>query len=349
MGATHRHATALLFVSIFSFLGATPARSQTVSNRPNATPDAPDAAPSTEPCLDRSSSALSAPAKRTSLWLFAGDSREDWIFPVNAERNCASNESASPAMRFSAYPSSDAGPSLLAIAMPLPLRTYPPVSNLSPAGSRPDTPSRVVTARWIEMPPSSDAVSAELAALGKPGARIERVREGVLEILRSQNACSEWFATKEAAPARTFQSLSFSIDQRGPDHVLETPLPNHLMRLRQPYVAHATQDSGPYTEITINANGAFYRFQEPVVKVLVEGGPEERDGMHVLTVGSYVGNTLEAQLATLLHEFGHIIDLLPPDADDLDGSSGRNTGQVLRHCRPQIESASKQLHSSAKR
>jgi len=34
-------------------------------------------------------------------------------------------------------------------------------------------------------------------------------------------------------------------------------------------------------------------------------------------------------MVTLLHEFGHIIDLLPEDARNLDGKSVKNTDAVL--------------------
>jgi len=54
-------------------------------------------------------------------------------------------------------------------------------------------------------------------------------------------------------------------------------------------------------------------------------------------------------MITLLHEFGHIIDLLPQDADNLDGQSVRNTDEVMRHCRPEVEARSKQASRRAGR
>jgi hypothetical protein len=50
-----------------------------------------------------------------------------------------------------------------------------------------------------------------------------------------------------------------------------------------------------------------------------------------------------------LHEFGHIIDLLPEDADNLDGKSVRNTDEVLRHCRAEVEVRAQHTKQSAKR
>ncbi len=196
---------------------------------------------------------------------------------------------------------------------------------------------------------SRDTVSAELSSFGKAGAKIARAREEVLEILRSENTCSEWFATKDATPAATFRSLSFVLDKNGAHEILESAQPDSLILWRQPYVASATQDGGAHTAITINAHGAFYQSQGNVLKVSKEGGPLQSDGARLLTVGSYRGDTLPAQMVTLLHEFGHIIDLLPEDADNLDGKSVRNTDTVLRHCRAEVEARAEQAKQTAKR
>jgi hypothetical protein len=192
----------------------------------------------------------------------------------------------------------------------------------------------------------ADPVPAELSTLGKAGVKIERAREGVLAILRSDNACTEWFASKDATPAATFQSLSFVLDKYGPQNIFESAPAESLLLWKQPYVASATQDGGAHTAITINANGAFYRQQGNVLKVPQEGGPVESDGARLLTVGTYRGDTLPAQMVTLLHEFGHIIDLLPEDADNLDGKSVKNTDAVLRHCREEVETRALQAKTA---
>jgi hypothetical protein len=196
---------------------------------------------------------------------------------------------------------------------------------------------------------SGDPVLAELSSLGKAGVKLARAREQVLEILRSDNGCTAWFRSKDAKPADTFQSLNFLLDQRGPKDVFESNLAESMVLFRQPYVARATQDGGAHTAITINAHGAFYRTQGNALKVVTEGGPVHSDGTRLLTVGAYRGDTLPAQIVTLLHEFGHIIDLLPVDADNLDGKSVRNTDEVLRHCRGEVEARSQLAKPTAKR
>lgn len=227
------------------------------------------------------------------------------------------------------------------------------------AGTLPDSPSdgplplinsmpSNLPARAAILPPV-DPASSQLASLGKLGLPLARARSEVLAILVSDNACTEWFAAKDPAPSDTFRSLTFSIDRHGQENVLESDSKNALRYYRQPYVARATQDGGANTGITVNANGAFYREQGTVQKLREDGFPFRTDGTRLLTVGAYMGSTLEAQMVTLLHEFGHVIDLLPEDADNLDGKSVRNTDEVLRHCRPEIEARSKFVRQSAKR
>jgi hypothetical protein len=196
---------------------------------------------------------------------------------------------------------------------------------------------------------AEDTVPAELSALGKPGQKIARAREEVLDILRTQNVCAEWFSSKGKHPAATFQSLNFSLDLHGPRDIFKSAREESFVVVRQPYVAQATQDGGAHTTITINANGAFYRPQGQVLKLGQEGGPLQIDGTRLLTVGIYSGDTLPAQMVTLLHELGHIINLLPEDADDLDGKSLRNTSEVLRHCRTEIEARAFKAKQMAKR
>jgi hypothetical protein len=195
---------------------------------------------------------------------------------------------------------------------------------------------------------AEDTVLAELSRLGKAGLKIARAREEVLDILRSGNTCAEWFETKEATPAATFQSLNFLLDRHGPRDISESMNKESNLIWRQPYVARATQGGGAHTTVLINVNGAFYRPQGQVLKIGQETGPIRTDDMRLLTVGNYHGDTLPAQVTTLLHELGHIIDLLPEDADNLDGKSVQNTDEVLRHCRAEVEARALQARQIAK-
>jgi hypothetical protein len=204
-------------------------------------------------------------------------------------------------------------------------------------------------ARSAEAAAGRDTVGDELSLLGKAGARIAQARAETVQILQAENACTAWFRTKEAAPADIFRSLRYSIDRRGPQEISEWETESALFIWHQPYVAHTTQDSGPNTEITINANGAFFRTLGKVKRIPLEGGPLQLGEWRRLSVGPYGGNTLQGQVVTLLHEFGHIIDLLPPDADNLDGKSVRNTDEVLQHCKIEIEARSKDVRQTARK
>ena len=189
---------------------------------------------------------------------------------------------------------------------------------------------------------SAASTDADLSALGKPGLKIARAREEILSILGTQNSCSSWFEQKDPNPASTFRTLSFAIDKHGPDSIVKFRLPEGSIVFRHPYAARVTQDGGAYSMITINAQGAFYRAQSYVQEPKQDGGPMAVRGVSELTVGLYRGSTLEVQMITLLHEFGHVISLLTQDGEDIDGTSLQNTNEVLRYCRAEIEARAKQ-------
>lgn len=200
------------------------------------------------------------------------------------------------------------------------------------SAARPSKPSPV--------DPGRDLFVAGLAGAGKPGQVILRARDRALEILDSSNACSAWFRRKDDDPAATFRTLTFEMDDHAQDSILESREPDFVHVYRQPYVAKVTQDSGAYAVVTINAQGAFFRSSARVLETAAGGGLFTPRGYGFLTVGQYTGGSLSAQVLTLLHELGHILDLLPVDLHDVDGKSVHNTNEVLIHCRSAIESKS---------
>jgi hypothetical protein len=194
---------------------------------------------------------------------------------------------------------------------------------------------------WKPSPvdPGRDSFSAGLAAMGKPGQAILHARDRALEILDSPNACSAWFREKDPNPAATFHTLTFELDDEAQDSILESRDPDSLHIYRQPYVAKVLQGSGAYAVITINPQGAFFRSSARVLETAPDGGgPFNPRGYGFLTVGQYTGGSLSAQVLTLLHELGHILDLLPVDLNDVAGKSVHNTNEVLSHCHSAIES-----------
>jgi hypothetical protein len=108
---------------------------------------------------------------------------------------------------------------------------------------------------------------------------------------------------------------------------------------KHPWAAKSTQYGGAKSTILVNANGPFFTRTAIVMQLDSKGWPARPDGMRLLTVSSYQGNTPEAQITILLHELGHVIGRLPEDADSWDGQSSRNTSEVLRHCKAEIHAA----------
>jgi hypothetical protein len=182
-----------------------------------------------------------------------------------------------------------------------------------------------------------ERIQIQLLAMGKRGATIARIREQVLEILQDRNACAAWYQEVDADPAATFRSLKFVLDEKGPPFVQSTRVGRDGLRFKHPYVASAFQNAGPNSTIQLNANGAFFNHSSAVFEESPNGGPARPEGMRTLRVDYYAGDTTEAQLTAMLHELGHIVGRIPEDSDSFDGLSARNTAEVLRYCRPEIQ------------
>jgi hypothetical protein len=195
----------------------------------------------------------------------------------------------------------------------------------------------------------NDPMQLQLDAMGKTGQKISRAREKVLEILETEGACRAWFQEKDSNPAATFRTLSFQLDRHGDDFVLESRDRGPMNIFRNPYVAKVIQGDGPYGLITLNTKGAFFSPQARVLEVRREGGPPSLRGTRFLHVGPYDGDTLPAQVITLLHEFGHVLDLLPADQDNVDGKSVGNTSEVLRLCSVEVDALARRGRLSASR
>jgi len=186
-----------------------------------------------------------------------------------------------------------------------------------------------------------DAVKEDLASMGKSGQAILRARDKVLEILESDNACSAWLRQKDPNSATTFRSLKFSLDRHGEELVRVTREGAAQFTFRDPYIAAVQQGAGPFATVTLNSWGAFFQPQAPSIEIPKEGGVPKARSMRSVNVGPYFGNSLPAQTLALLHEFGHVIDLLPTDYENQEGKSVQNTAEVLRYCRAEIDSQAK--------
>jgi hypothetical protein len=173
--------------------------------------------------------------------------------------------------------------------------------------------------------------------MGKTGKKILRARDRVLEILQSENACSEWFRKTDANAAATFRTLDYVVDRHGEEIVQAWKDTGSQYTYRDPYVATVGQATGAYATITLNLDGAFFQPQAPMLLFAKEGGPARHNGPRLINIGPYSGDSLNAQTLALLHEFGHVINLLPLDFENEDGKSVQNTAEVLRYCRAEID------------
>ena len=209
---------------------------------------------------------------------------------------------------------------------------------LSPEITMPVLPCNLGGRTATGCPASADPVRGQLNLVGRPGREILQARDKVLEILQADNACSQWYRSKDADPAATFRTLLFELDSKAIDYVVEIGEPEGVNVFHNPYVASVTQGGGSYSMVTLNRYGAFFAAMAKVASQPREGGPLSFRGVRSLKVGPYGGNTLQAQVLALLHEFGHLLDLLPTDKDDYEGRSVQNTMEVLRYCGAQVES-----------
>jgi hypothetical protein len=190
---------------------------------------------------------------------------------------------------------------------------------------------------------NEDPVLEELKAMGEQGLVVERAREEVLEILEGQNRCAAWFQQAEPDAARKFRSLRYTIDESGPPYTLKIQDAAGGWLYQQPYVASSIEDASPGSTITINGKGAFFQLRSAVRIVPKGGRPGGLSASQLLHLDLYLGGTLDAQVTALLHEFSHVVGLLPADGGSGFGPelSTQNTQIVLRLCRREVETAGK--------
>jgi hypothetical protein len=186
---------------------------------------------------------------------------------------------------------------------------------------------------------NDDSAVLELSALGKQGDTIARARDQVLEILQHGNACAGWFQEADPDPAEVFRSLHFELDIRGPSYVYSLRDRERGELFKHPWAAKSIEYAGRNSTIQLNANGPFFNRTSVVMQLDPRGMVPRPEGIRILTISSYDGNTPEAQITILLHELGHIIGRLPEDDDSWDGRSTRNSSEVRRHCRTETRAA----------
>lgn len=205
------------------------------------------------------------------------------------------------------------------------------------------SPAKLLASDAGAFRPASDVVAdtslEELKSWGTRGQTIQEARAKVLLILSGDNACANWYRAAEPKAAEKFRSLRFALDSDGARDILKMAHWREDPYYYQPYVARTGQNVGWGSTIALNANGAFFRNAAPVRIVNKIGDQGYIATLKPLGVGSFAGATLEARMLTILHEFGHILNILPIDAGVPDAPliSTHNTDTVLHHCKTQIQ------------
>ncbi|HEY1424575.1 MAG TPA: hypothetical protein VGF20_14060 [Candidatus Acidoferrum sp.] len=197
-------------------------------------------------------------------------------------------------------------------------------SDIPPASS-PETPRHAVISRHVIADPPLTAADTSLAV----------AHEAVLEILSADNPCSMWLRKVNPEVAAIFQTLTFEIEKRGADYAIQERLDGVLIK-HGPYSARTTENTGPGTLVTLNANGPFFHSRVNLHSLYLQGGSLIYSGDHTAThVGPYDGGSFRAQIIILLHELAHVIGAIPEDDSSKFGftRSQNNTVTVLLYCR----------------
>lgn len=189
------------------------------------------------------------------------------------------------------------------------------------------------------------SVSRELSALGVHGALIAQVRQETLEILQTDNTCSAWFQEADPTGADVFRSLHYYVDANGTADIHSIRDKFGDLYLMHPWGARSREYSGKDSFILINGNGPFFNSRSRVVPADPREATRSEIGLIPVLIGPYTGATAEAQITIMLHELGHITGRLPVDDNSWDGSSSRNTSEVLRHCKKEIHQTARKARN----
>ena len=218
-------------------------------------------------------------------------------------------------------------------------RRFAPISLFLLAGPLP-----FASALRADSASSSPSVSHESLESNRRGELIAHIRQQVLEILDEPNGCAVWFQQADPNAADTLRSLRIVGDPSGPSRVTAIRTNRGSLVFKHPWAARVPLQAGKNSTIWINDEGAFFVKESRMDKA---GFMVTRVPWHRLIVGDYDGDTDRARITILLHELGHVVGRLPDDDDSWNAQSTRNTDEVLRHCRKEVDSiARKSLHSS---
>lgn len=178
------------------------------------------------------------------------------------------------------------------------------------------------------------------------GEEIEKARREVLNILQTQNGCSAWFRESDPDAAEVFASLHIEITEEDSAVILQNTDSTGYSHFKHPWAARTHEWAGRDATVELNSSGPFFRYSLPVLDERWGSRVGPYHGFRALTVGPFRGDSLTAQMTTLLHELAHVIGRIPVDSDSWDGKSSQNTQEVLRSCKSEIQKAETTLRAA---
>jgi RHS repeat-associated protein len=169
-------------------------------------------------------------------------------------------------------------------------------------------------------------------------ARIETAQSAVIAILGGKGPCADFFSKGPREPVAAFAGTHVTT-YNGPNYY-----DTHLDANGNPigYLENAFTKPVPFGGIIeLNQNGAFFQANVYAFKP----SPGVRPPPAAAMSGSYGGDTLAARVSIMLHEFAHILNLIPPDsspvASEAGVKSGANTATIEKNCATAIKEAVK--------
>jgi hypothetical protein len=180
------------------------------------------------------------------------------------------------------------------------------------------------------------ASSSKLRGPAKRALELQNARQRVLSILQDENGCSAWFREADPDPAGVFESLQIEIGKGNREVVLRTIDRKGDRTYKHPWGARSNQLAGRNSIVELNPAGPFFVLSLPIMQVSA-GGFVSYEGSRILTVGGFAGDTREVQIVMLLHELAHVTGRIPEDDDSWDGRSTRNSEEVARNCKNEIQ------------
>jgi len=184
-------------------------------------------------------------------------------------------------------------------------------------------------------------IAGDSSDLPQRGEELERARQQVLVILQANGGCSAWLKETDPNVVEIFRSLRLRVVDEDVSYIQQTYDPRKGFLFKHPWAARTHELAGREALVEFNLNGPFFLSSLPVVQIASPIDAGRFHGFHALSIGSFRGNSLAAQMTTMLHELAHVIGRIPVDDDSWDGRSTRNTAQVLQHCKTEIRAAAR--------